>query len=81
MESIRILTARIALLETRMKNTDDDVISNKGGDNCDPAPKRSMKEGRRTPPYSSASAPSSASTRAPEANPAIIWMFGFPHEM
>eukprot|EP00972_Heterocapsa_arctica_P062737 9253298-Heterocapsa_arctica.AAC.1 len=38
-------------------------------------------EGRRMAPTSQASAPSMASTRAPDANPAIIWMFGFPVEM
>eukprot|EP00972_Heterocapsa_arctica_P033518 4934098-Heterocapsa_arctica.AAC.1 len=81
MESIRLLTTRTALLETRMNSADDDEISDMGGDSNSPAPKRRMTEGRRKAPQSSASAPSGASTRAPEANPAIIWMFGFPHEM
>eukprot|EP00972_Heterocapsa_arctica_P101519 14959447-Heterocapsa_arctica.AAC.1 len=38
-------------------------------------------EGRRMAPPFHFSAPSTASTRAPEANPAIIWMFGFPTEL
>eukprot|EP00972_Heterocapsa_arctica_P035777 5261805-Heterocapsa_arctica.AAC.1 len=45
-----------------------------------PAPKRRMMEGRRSAPPTF-SAPSNSSTRAPEANPAVIWMFGFPFEM
>eukprot|EP00972_Heterocapsa_arctica_P027505 4044172-Heterocapsa_arctica.AAC.1 len=69
MESIMLLTNRTAALETKLNYTEDDDISSKENNPDGPALKRRMMEGRRT--ASTYSAPSNASTRAPEANPAI----------
>eukprot|EP00972_Heterocapsa_arctica_P080538 11868022-Heterocapsa_arctica.AAC.1 len=73
MESIKILTERTTALETKLNmNPDDSYISSMGTNFDGPAHKRRMMEGRRSAPPSY-SAPSNASTRASEANPAIIW--------